>query len=137
MKQGMVDKRDKKTAVSICPGPNIAYFTKLLFMEDIVDHIYGKVNLIQNNNRPHMFINELNLYMEYFTNDIIQSIDDLTKKKEKYLTNFKNQLLEGIEYYKELVPKMTRESLNQRTIILNQFKEIEAQLKQLNVPTLA
>jgi hypothetical protein len=47
-------------------------------------------------------------------------------------------LLEGIAYYKELVPKMTKESLNQRTIIMNQFKEFEAQLRQLNVnPALA
>lgn len=137
IKQG-IDRKDKKTAVSICPGPNIAYFSKLLFLEEIVDHIYGKVNLIQSKNRSHVFVNELNLYVEYLKNDIAQSMKDLTAKKEKYLESFKNQLLEGIEYYKELVPKMTKESLNHRTTILNQFKELEAQLKQLNVnPALA
>lgn len=137
IKQG-IDRKDKKTAVSICPGPNIAYFSKLLFLEEIVDHIYGKVNLIQSKNRSHVFVNELNLYVEYLKNDIAQSMKDLTVKKEKYLESFKNQLLEGIEYYKELVPKMTKESLNHRTTILNQFKELEAQLKQLNVnPALA
>lgn len=137
IKQG-IDRKDKKTAVSICPGPNIAYFSKLLFLEEIIDHIYGKVNLIQNKNRSHVFINELNLYMEYLKNDIEQSMKDLTVKKEKYLNNFKQQLLEGIAYYKELVPKMTKESLNHRTTILNQFKELEAQLQELHVkPELA
>ncbi len=130
IKQG-IDRKDKKTAVSICPGPNIAYFSKLFSLEEMIDHIYGKANLIQNNNRSHVFINELNLYLEYLKNDIVESVQTLTSKKEKYLNSFKDQLLEGIAYYKELVPKMTKESLNQRTLILNEFKEIELQLKQL------
>ncbi len=132
IKYGIVQK-NKKHAVAICPGPNVAYFSRLFSLEEMVGHIYGKINVMQNNNRPHLFVNELNLYVEYLTNDMKQSIKSLNDKKVKYLNDFRNQLLNGIAYYKELIPKMTKESLNNRTTILKQFQEIEAQLLQLEI----
>lgn len=126
-------KKNEDQAVSICPGPNIAYFSSLFSLEEMVGHIYGKINLIQNNNRSHVFVNELNLYLEYLTNDIQQSFKNLNDKKVKYLTSFKNQLLEGITYYKQLIPEMKKETLNNRTFILEQCKEIEAKLIQLQI----
>jgi hypothetical protein len=77
----------------------------------------------------------MNLYVEYLQNDIKQSFKSLNDKKIKYLNDFKNQLLQGIDYYKELVPKMTKESLNNRTAILKQFQDIEIFLKQLEIKT--
>jgi hypothetical protein len=128
-----IERKEKSKAVAICPGPNIAYFNGLFALEDMVEHIYGKINLLQNSNRPHVFVNELRLYFEYLNQDIRNSLKSMNDKKVKYLADFKEQLLQGVAYYKELVPKMTKESLNARTQILEQFKELEQQIAQLTI----
>ncbi len=33
-------------AVTICPGPNLAYFSKIFSLEEMVGHIYGRLNII-------------------------------------------------------------------------------------------
>jgi hypothetical protein len=68
----------------------------------MVNHIYGNQNLLKGINRPHIFINELKLYINYLQTDIKNSINQIDKKKEKYLNNFSNQLQVGINYYKSL-----------------------------------
>ena len=39
-------KRPLKTA--ICAGPNIAYFTKLSSLKEMVSHVYGRLNVLSN-----------------------------------------------------------------------------------------
>jgi NAD(P)H-dependent flavin oxidoreductase YrpB (nitropropane dioxygenase family) len=53
---------DNLHSVTICPGPNIAYFNKVVTLKEMTDHIYGRVNLLEGVHRPHMFINELTLF---------------------------------------------------------------------------
>src|SRR5690606_37880047 len=69
-------------AVSICPGPNLAYFSGTFSLKEMVDHIYGRANVLNQINRPHVFINELKIYIEYFKNDMEDSLDSMTAKKE-------------------------------------------------------
>src|SRR5690606_7715743 len=33
-------------AVTICPGPNIAYFSKVVSLKEMADHIYGRTSII-------------------------------------------------------------------------------------------
>jgi len=49
-----------------------------------------------------MFIKELTMYVDYFTNKVEELKDSLTKKNEKYLTTFKYNLNDGIDYYHSL-----------------------------------
>lgn len=97
-------------AVAICPGPNLAYFSKTFSLEEMVDHIYGRLNALNALNRSHMFINELKMYVDYLKNEVQKNIDSLSEKQIKYFSSFKTNLLEGIEYYKELIPKMVNEA---------------------------
>src|SRR5690606_18118318 len=90
-------------AVAICPGPNIAYFSGEFSLEEMVKHIYGKINLLAGVSRPNVFINELNLYIDYLKKDISSSLKDLNDRKLKYFTKFQQQLQNGIDYYKELI----------------------------------
>ncbi|HEY1007116.1 MAG TPA: hypothetical protein VGD92_08040, partial [Sphingobacteriaceae bacterium] len=92
-------------AVSICPGPNLAYFSGTFSLEEMVKHIYGKINLITRT-RSHMFINELNLYISYLKKDLAGSVSGFNDKKQKQLTQFRDQLLQGIRYYRELLPDL-------------------------------
>lgn len=88
------------SAVTICPGPNLAYFSGIFSLADMTGHIYGRKNLLNALPRPHMFINELYLYIDYLKNAAAEL--NLNARREKYLESFKTNLMEGIEYYKNL-----------------------------------
>lgn len=97
-----IEKPRESNAVAICPGPNLAYFSRIYSLEEMVKHIYGQVNLLDHIKRPHVFIKELELYIDYLQKDVQAHLKDLTEKKQKQLTKFKEQLLAGITYYKQL-----------------------------------
>jgi len=96
----------KLSAVSICPGPNLAYFSGTFSLKEMVDHIYGRINILNALNRPILFINELQLYVDYLLEDIKKNLHELTDKKTSYYKSFKNNLIDGIHYYEELFIKM-------------------------------
>ena len=83
-----------------------------------------------------MFVNELNLYIEHYKKDIEQHAQQLNDKKRKYLQKFKDQLLLGIEYYKELVPRLSSQTLAYQEEMTSQLIEIELWLKSENEPVL-
>jgi hypothetical protein len=85
-------------AVTICPGPNIIYFSKKVSLQTMTDHIYGRTDLLEGIERPHMFINELNLYVNYLA-DELSSQGSLDDKKVKFYTSFIDNLMAGIAYY--------------------------------------
>lgn len=87
-------------AVSLCPGPNLAYFSGIFSLREMVDHIYGRKDILNQLSRPHVFINELKIYLDYFRKDLEESLNTMTVKKEKYLEAFKDNLCKGIAYYK-------------------------------------
>jgi hypothetical protein len=100
-----LDTKLEGEGVSICPGPNMAYYSKIMTLKNITDHIYGRDNMITRTDRPHMFIKELSLYMEYLRNKLESFKKDMNKKDEKYLLTFSSNLNEGILYYKHLFQK--------------------------------
>ena len=131
LKNGIL-KPKESSAVAICPGPNIAYFSGKFSLDEMVSHIYGKLNLLNDNERPNLFVNELNLYMEYLKKDISKHLQEMSDKKAKYVSKFKEQLQLGIDYYKQLVPKITDQTEVYRKKMLNELQEIEEQLHHLN-----
>ncbi len=86
--------------VSVCPGPNMAYFSEIVSLKKMINHIYGKINLISKNNRPNMFLKELEMYVDYFKNKIEETSHPIAKKQSKYFKKFYKNLNNGIEYYK-------------------------------------
>jgi hypothetical protein len=105
VKYNIVRPKENK-AVSICPGPNLAYFSRSYTLDEMVKHIYGTTNLLQDVIRPHLFINELNLYIDYLQNDLSAHVKNLSDKKQKYLLKFKTELELGIVYYKQLFSEL-------------------------------
>ena len=90
-------------AVTICPGPNIAYFSKAVSLREMTDHIYGRTNIIKDKSRPHVFINELFIYINYLKEQLLTEPGNIDIKREKYFLSFHNQLMSGIKYYREMV----------------------------------
>jgi ParB-like chromosome segregation protein Spo0J len=85
----------------MCPGPNIAYFSKVATLRDMTDHIYGRASLIDDENRPHMFVKELILNIKYLEEQILAATE-MDKKVTRDLLQFSNNLLKGISYYRQL-----------------------------------
>jgi len=95
----------KLHAVTICPGPNIAYFSKVASLQEMTDHIYGRGNLLTNRERPHMFLNELTQYLNYLEEQLADA--DLTDSKRlNYFRNFSQNLDDSIVYYQQLTPSL-------------------------------
>lgn len=92
----------KLNSVTICPGPNIAYFSQVVSLQQMTDHIYGRTDILQQAERPHMFIKELQLYIDYLKEQVDGAGKD--EKQIRYCTSFAENLLSGINYYKSLRP---------------------------------
>ncbi|WP_299527079.1 hypothetical protein [uncultured Lutibacter sp.] len=127
-----IEKKGEKQGVAICPGPNMAYFSKELSLKEMVAHIYGKINVVDTNNRPHMFIKELSMYVDYFSNKVDEFKDSLTVKNEKYLTTFKHNLNDGIEYYQHLFSEFD----SNKETLLNQLETLKNELFNVQIPVL-
>jgi len=119
-------KPRENSAVAICPGPNLAYFSGSFSLEEMVKHIYGKLNLLADIPRPNIFINELKLYVDYLRKDVETSFQDL--KKAKYLQKFRDQLQNGIQYYKELIPAIYNQTEAYRKKMMDDLLELEKQV---------
>ena len=90
----------------------------------MVDHIYGRINLITNENRPHVFVKELLIYVKFLKGQILESETPIGDKQITYFSQFKDNLIQGIDYYLSLAVKMKDES-KQRLI------EFEKELKKI------
>lgn len=121
----ILNPRENK-AVAICPGPNLAYFSGSFSLEEMVKHIYGKLNILADIPRSNLFINELRLYVDYLRKDINTNIEDL--KKTKYLQKFRDQLENGISYYKALIPRIYNQSETYRQKMMGELLELEKQV---------
>lgn len=115
-------------AVSICPGPNLAYFSGKISLKDMIDHIYGRTVVLNSLNREHMFFNELEMYITYLKGELEGKMEQLTQKQNRYYNGFKTALLEGVDYYKGLFSRMKIESEEFRQ---NSVKSLEAWEKKI------
>ncbi len=96
-----VQTRESK-GVSICIGPNMAYFDKELTLEDMSYHIYTGNDDVVRSDRPNMFVNELGMYLSYLADKIEEHKENWGRKSAKYLNAFTLNMNDGISYYNEL-----------------------------------
>lgn len=97
-----MERKVEGDGVSICPGPNLAYYSKTSSLLEMTDHIYGKKSVMERTDRPNMFIKELNLYIDFLQKKLEIAKTAMDKKQERYLTKFTKNLEEGILYYNNL-----------------------------------
>ena len=123
-----IQKPKEVTAVSICPGPNTAYFKGPYSLREMIDHIYGRQPL-DLKDRPHMFLNELDLYVDYLKNLVKTGVDDV--KKLKVIQKFKHQLGLGIDYYHTLTNDMEKfgfkDTMNFISALIDYKEELQGQ----------
>lgn len=121
-------KRPLKSAV--CPGPNLAYFSELFSFKEMVDHIYGRVNILNTDSRPSLFISELLMYLGYFKDEIrkrnASSTLDVT-----YIQTFQQNLLGGITYYLDLLPKLVLETTKYKERMKQDLESAQEELSSI------
>ena len=128
-----LDTKVEGKGVSVCPGPNMAYYSKIMSLKDITNHIYGRSNMISRADRPNMFIKELNIYTDYLIKKLDEIKISMDKKQEKYFVNFSTNLNDGISYYQNLFSTMKDSFGSVKTEILN---ELELNRNKLQLITL-
>ena len=117
-----LDTKVEGEGVSICPGPNMAYYSKIMSLKNMTDHIYGRDNMISRTDRPNMFIKELHIYIEFLKNKLLEAKKEMNKKEEKYLLTFTNNMKEGILYYQNLFNNISNVFEDKKQMII---KELE------------
>jgi len=86
--------------------------------------------LITNTDRPHMFIRELTLYVNYLKGELDHLATGVAMRTSQYYAEFKDNLLAGIEYYRNLAGKFSKEQGEQFLLELNRLAdELKAMLQ--------
>ncbi|WP_411028801.1 hypothetical protein [Spongiimicrobium sp. 3-5] len=137
-----LDTKKEGEGVSVCPGPNMAYFSKTMNLKEITEHIYGKSDVIVRNDRPNMFIKELDLYLEFLKTKLEETKDSVNGKQKKYLSTFAKNLSEGISYYQHIFGGLKTAFKNSKLQIQsdldkgrNVLNQICSELEELQIKT--
>ncbi|MBT8338724.1 MAG: hypothetical protein HKP58_05490 [Desulfatitalea sp.] len=120
-----------KATPAICCGPNIRYFHRIFSMEEMVNHIYGRLSVFINNERPHMFVEEMRLNLEYLHEEIRRFSQKFSDRPFSFLVSFKTSLLEGVDYYQELTKQFVEE---QRERFLSDLKQLKMEIEDTCLP---
>lgn len=128
-----LDTRVEGQGVSVCPGPNMAYYSKVMSLKDITNHIYGRLNMISRTDRPNMFIKELNIYIDFLKNKLEETKGILDKKQEKYFSTFSANLYEGISYYHNLFGTIKDTFEEAKSNIFNELEVSKNKLQLISI----
>lgn len=118
---------------AVCAGPNIVHFRKPTVLEEMVGHIYGRLSLLRGSDRPHMFIQELKIYVDYLHGQLEKCSRGLLSLTPAYVEEFARNLMEGVDYYRALSRQIVEE---QREKFLRELAALQKRVEQL-VPQVA
>jgi hypothetical protein len=123
---------DEGATPAVCPGPGIVDFSKIATLEEMVGHILGRLSLLTNTERPHMFVRELKLYVDHLGKETEKLAAGLSPRSLEYLCQFKENLLDGIEYYRELAEEFVD---HERQRFLHQLADLRESLEPMLLVT--
>lgn len=130
LKYGLETRREGE-GVSVCPGPNMAYFTKIASLKEMVGHIYGESNLLERDDRPNLFIKELDIYLEHLSKKMETALGEDGPKPWDGLMGFAKNLGEGIAYYRKLFQDHARAFLDQGSRLHGELSRAEGRLGRM------
>jgi len=128
---GIKYRTHAKAAPAVCCGPNIRNFNRVCGLEEMVHHIYGRLSLIVNRERPHMFIEEMRLNLDFLREEIKEFSLKIPNRPYSFFTGFKKSLLEGIEYYRDLTKQFIDE---QREKFLEDLRKLQEEIERTCLP---
>ena len=125
-----IETRESK-GVSICPGPNMAYFNQELSLQDMSHHIYNGDEGIVRTDRPHMFVNELGMYLKYLSEKIEEHKEDWGRKSGRYLNGFTSNMNEGISYYQEMFSSIGDTFISVKQSAINSLNDAAVSMQKM------
>ncbi|GBD87689.1 hypothetical protein BMS3Abin03_01623 [bacterium BMS3Abin03] len=128
-----IDRKVEGESVSICPGPNMAYYSEIISLKKMVDHIYGRTDIIKRNDRPNMFVKELSLYINFLKEKIDDSPKPVSEKELKYFLKFQKNIQDGIDYYKHLFSEIMVKNEEIKIDLLNNLTILERELNSIEL----
>jgi len=128
-----LDHKAEGPGISICPGPNMAYFSESVSLKKMIAHIYGKAKIAEHENRPNMFIKELDMYIDYLKNKIDEISGPIAEKQKKYFLTFQENLEEGINYYKESFSTLLDKFGESKTGFVSNLENLKNRLNSIKV----
>ena len=128
-----IDYKIKDIGVSVCPGPNMAYFHKIPSLKEMITHIYGKNNLIGKAYRPNIFVKELNLYIDYLKKQLNDTQMKIDTKQIRYFKKFAENLQNGLTYYFSLFENTKDKFAQKKDEILKDLSMAKKRLEKLYV----
>jgi hypothetical protein len=120
----------KNAAPVICPGPNLSNFTGTTTLKQMIDHIYGRINILNNPNRPHMFLKEMSLYIDRFGDKIHACPKSLMEELSKEIHDLEVRIIEGIDYYHEMAADLAESTKADFVTALETIRDEMETLKQ-------
>ena len=126
--------KGQSQGVVICPGPNLAYFDQEVSLKDMLQHIYQGKSILRTNDRPNLFVKELKMYVDYFRNEIETISGEVTANQLKKWNSFKTNILEGIEYYQNLLSS-TLYFKAEAEKMRSQFNFYKSELNAIQIPS--
>ena len=128
-----IETKVEGTGVSICPGPNMAYYSKVMSLKNMTDHIYGRDNMVSRKDRPNLFIKELHIYIDFLKNKLADARINMTKKEEKYLVTFTKNMKAGVSYYQNLFNNVKDAFTSIKKDVLNDLNSSELTLSEIQL----
>jgi hypothetical protein len=125
----------KGEGVSICPGPNLAYFSTIVSLQQMVGHVYGNAKVALSAHRPNMFMKELKMYIKHLKEKMDEVTEATTDRQLKGLAEFQANLMDGVHYYQELAEKMKHKAEESATKILQEIESLKMEVMTLELVT--
>ena len=119
--------------VSICPGPNMAYFNQELSLQDMSHHIYNADEGVVRVDRPNMFVNELGMYLKYLSEKIEEHKKDWSRKSPRYLNAFTTNMNEGIAYYQKMFNSVGTSFSSVKKSALNSLNDAMERMQKMEL----
>jgi hypothetical protein len=86
---------------TVCPSPSIADFSRVATIEEMVGHIYGRLSLLTNSARPHMFVRELRLNVLVLRRELERQAIELSTRTADHVREFRQNLADGVTFYRQ------------------------------------
>jgi hypothetical protein len=115
----------------VCAGPNLAWFDHEMSLEELIDHIYGRIDILKGKARPHVFVNELRLYIDYLKEEIRRTRLKLANHPPAYFETFRENLLQGVAFYRRRIEGQMRHG---REAFAQGMEALVAELEAMTLP---
>jgi hypothetical protein len=122
---------DPSATPAVCCGPNIAHFSKIATLEEMVGHIYGRTSLLNGKPRPHFLLSEIGLYLDYLREELRLFHLGLSPNPPPYFWEYKKNLLDGIAYYRASADRL---ALQSKDAYLEELEKLRGTIEEIAMP---